>query len=997
MSLDLGAIVARATIEDGPFQVKYGRLVRQLGDLGRKATVTATETERLDESLAQTAASSSTAATGLGRAQRAMTGAGLSASDATAATQAYKSVLTEAGVASSKLTQAQLRQQSAIERMTALQESGTASTRQLASAQASLIAATDRVAVAEERAGKAAGFQSEAWHSAGRAATVTGLVITAGFVMAGKAAAGFDAKMALVRTLARATPPEMEQLRDAALHVGQAYGYSANQVADAEAELVKAGISVKDILGGALRGALTLAAAGQEDVASATETAAFAMTQFGLTARDVPHIADLLAAGADKALGSVADLSQALKYGGLAASQAGFSIDDTIGVLAELAQSAQIGTRAGQGFQMMLRNLQHPSQAAAGLMDKYGISIFNASGQMLGITEIAGQLHDKLGPLNDEQQKAALATLFNANAVRAATVLMRGGADAAQEWINKVNDSGFAALQAAGKMDSLTGDATKLKSALQEAFIGTGEDAQGPLRTLTQDVTSVVQAWNNLPQPVKTGAEALVGVSGAVLLVGGGLLVLLPRIQKTREAMDALGISGRRVGGILGKGGILIGALTAAVIAVGEVDNAMHHTSINADAMTASLENLARTGRVTGEIARAFGDDMSNLKNTVDLSARGVSVLGLHFHNIGDTFTHTGGAFKDARDRIASVDQALSDLVTSGHADEAAAAYSNIADAAKAQGVSMSKLVSRFPEYSGSLRASAESAQVAGSGIDKYGNAVSAAAAATKSATDAAKAYADQLHSLADPLFALNSALQDLHTKQKAVTDAVKKHGAASKAARQAQLDLASSSLDVEAAASALAASVEDGSTSLSASRQMLRDWVRDGLVTKSQADAIRQSFAGIITQADKLSRTHPHLRVTADTGQAVQALAQVRQYLGFIHDKTVDVRVRDLRVGQGPGGQLRGTIPGQALGGPVWGPGTGTSDSVLRRLSTGEFVVRADGSNLDEAQRFFGRQGSGSGRPISIVVQAGPFAEQIVASVPRALREAAYVDGVAW
>ncbi|HEY0932371.1 MAG TPA: hypothetical protein VGD91_01405, partial [Trebonia sp.] len=34
--------------------------------------------------------------------------------------------------------------------------------------------------------------------------------------------------------------------------------------------------------------------------------------------------------------------------------------------------------------------------------------------------------------------------------------------------------------------------------------------------------------------------------------------------------------------------------------------------------------------------------------------------------------------------------------------------------------------------------------------------------------------------------------------------------------------------------------------------------------------------------------------------------------------------------------------VPGQATGGWVTGPGTSTSDSVLRRLSNGEFVVPA-------------------------------------------------------
>ncbi len=45
------------------------------------------------------------------------------------------------------------------------------------------------------------------------------------------------------------------------------------------------------------------------------------MTQFGLYGKDIPHIADLLAAGAGKAQGEVSDMAIALKQAGLVASQ----------------------------------------------------------------------------------------------------------------------------------------------------------------------------------------------------------------------------------------------------------------------------------------------------------------------------------------------------------------------------------------------------------------------------------------------------------------------------------------------------------------------------------------------------------------------------------------------------------------------------------------------------------------------------------------------------
>jgi TP901 family phage tail tape measure protein len=71
------------------------------------------------------------------------------------------------------------------------------------------------------------------------------------------------------------------------------------------------------------------------------------MTQFKLKGKDIPHVADLLAAGADKALGSVTDLGYGLSQAGTQSHQMGFSIEDTVGTLAQFAQSGLIGERGG--------------------------------------------------------------------------------------------------------------------------------------------------------------------------------------------------------------------------------------------------------------------------------------------------------------------------------------------------------------------------------------------------------------------------------------------------------------------------------------------------------------------------------------------------------------------------------------------------------------------------------------------------------------------------
>lgn len=435
--------------------------------------------------------------------------------------------------------------------------------RDAAKAQTTLEGAQKRTAATTASATKAATAHAAASQkqlaavtTLGRGVLTLGAVAGVGFGLAAKAATDFSAKMALVRTLAKVGPADMKALADAALHVGQQFGYTATQVADAQAELVKAGISVKDILGGALTGTLTLAAAAQTDVATATTIAASAMTQFALSAKDVPHIADLLAAGADKALGSATDLGDALGQVGTTAHQFGFSIDDTVGTLAAFAQAGQIGQKAGTDLNQVLLQLAAPTKQAQALMTKYGISLYDASGRQKSFSQIAGNLQTSLQDLTPDIRNQALAVIFGSRAIRGANILYQQGQAGIQGWSDKVKDNGFAAQQAKGKLDSLAGDLQKLKAAFQTGLIETGESSQSTLRSLVQTVTAVINAFDSLSPATKNVVFEIGAAVTGFGLIGGAALIAVPKVVAFQDALAALGVTaGRTATALRGEAG----------------------------------------------------------------------------------------------------------------------------------------------------------------------------------------------------------------------------------------------------------------------------------------------------------------------------------------------------------------------------------------------------------------------------------------------------------
>lgn len=444
-----------------------------------------------------------------------------------------------------------------------------------------------------------------------------GFGVTTGAVvgLAVKKWADFDAQMSQVQTLSHATTGDMSKLSNAALTLGQNIGFTAGQVADAEIELTKAGIGVRDQLGGALVGTLNLAAAGQMDVADATQIAASAMTQFKLTGKDVPHVADLLAAGADKALGSVDDLGQGLSFVGPVAEGMGISLEQTVGTLSLFAQNGILGEKAGTGLRGVLLSLTSPSAQAAKVMDKYGISLYDAQGNFIGVDGAAQQLHDHLGGLDQATRAAAMGQIFGNQQITTATILMDGGAKSVDKWTNAVNDQGFAAEQARGKMNNLEGDTKKLGAALDTALIKQGSGADTALRNLTQTGTGLVQVFANAPTGVQQTALTIGAVTAAAAVLGGGLLILTPKIEATRQSLRRMSADGIGVGKVLGRGGALALGLT---FVTGAISSFGRETALSTDQIT-KLDGVAKAGgikKLNDEFSLAWGT-ASGFKNTL--------------------------------------------------------------------------------------------------------------------------------------------------------------------------------------------------------------------------------------------------------------------------------------------------------------------------------------------------------------------------------------------
>jgi TP901 family phage tail tape measure protein len=823
------------------------------------------------------------------------------------------------------------------------------------------------------------------WDKVGTGMMITGGVMAAGIGLAVKTFADFDAAMSQAQAGTMATGSSLASLRQAAIDAGAATQFSATEAAQAITAMGKAGVSTKDILGGGLTGALDLAAAGQLDVATAAEIAATAMNQFGLAGKDIPHVADLLAAGAGKAMGSVEQLAGALKYVGPVAKGLGVSIEETTGTLAMFAQQGIIGEQAGTSMRGMLLTLTSPSGIVSKRMQELGLNMYDANGEFIGMQGAAGELQKRLGPLDDATRNAALGQIFGNEQVTAARVLYEGGAPAVADWAAKVNDAGFASRQAAMLTDNLKGDVERLGGSLSTVLINAGSGANGMLRSMTQNLQGAVDWYGKLPVPVQKSAVGLGAVAAGGLLAVGAFMTVVPKIAETKAAMEKLNVMSGRSGAALrglGKAAAIGGTLMAVAAALSAITNA---TAAAVPGVEATTKALLDAGNASGSAATSVAA-IDTLFKGLDDSSSPVDDLATAFKRLTDksaldTFSDSVdgmfGAINGGTQSAAvftNIGTALGKMVTDGKPGQASALFDSMAKKLGLTGAETTKLMKLMPAYGEALAGAANDAKGAAGGAATLTAEQQDLATATTATKDALDKEIQSLQDAGLVVLSTRSATRGFIQAQVDAEAAVKKNGQTLDVNTQKGRDNAASLDNVAAEALNLAKSVyaETGSeekmrASLIASRAgLVATGIKFGM-TKAAANAyadgilkipavkrtqVQLDKAAAEAKANALQAQINSIRqgkvpgINANTQAGRDKIAALQRQIDVLHGKSVTIEVATFNtvtnslINRPPtSGPVK---PGGATGGFVVGPGTGTSDSIDARLSKGEYVVKA-------------------------------------------------------
>lgn len=346
-----------------------------------------------------------------------------------------------------------------------------------------LIRAQDQASDQIKKVERASGQLGDSLAPVTNAMKVAGIATIALGGASVKMAADYEQGLNIFRSVSGATAEQMALVSAKARELGKDAalpGISAADAAGAMTELAKAGLDVNETLA-ASKGVLSLAKAGQLEVSDAALIASQALNAFKLEGEDATRVADILANGANASAADMRGLSLGLQQSAAVAGQFGVSLEDTVTTLGLFANRGLQGSDAGTSLKTMLISLANPSKEASATMQELGLQAYDAQGKFVGMRQFALNLKDSLSGLSQEQQNAALATIFGTDAFRAASFLADSAGKSYDEMATQIGRAGAAQDLAAAQNAGFKGALDNLISTLETVGTDIGTKVLPPL------------------------------------------------------------------------------------------------------------------------------------------------------------------------------------------------------------------------------------------------------------------------------------------------------------------------------------------------------------------------------------------------------------------------------------------------------------------------------------------------------------------------------------
>lgn len=343
----------------------------------------------------------------------------------------------------------------------------------------------------------------------------------------------FEDKMLEVKAVTRATRAEYEHLSDVARKMGRAVTFSTQEVAEAMAELGRAGFGV-DRIEKSMSAVLDLARASRLELQEAATFMGATLQTFNIDAssaggeRLASRVADLLTATAASSATSVPDLMEAIKYSAPLAVRVGMPMENYMQMLGSLGNVGMRGSIAGTSVRKLLERMALPKTVKE--FEKLGVKYLDEQGHILDPQLALAQFVSEMTKrgMGANEQLAKLKNLFGIYGLSGIAAMANSysfdkdgkGTFRFPELSKAIQESNGLAHQLAKEMDSgLGGSLRLLIAAIQEVSIAIGETLAPMMKMAAgqaQIFANTFSVWSSANPELVAGLTA--GIGGLLTL-----------------------------------------------------------------------------------------------------------------------------------------------------------------------------------------------------------------------------------------------------------------------------------------------------------------------------------------------------------------------------------------------------------------------------------------------------------------------------------------------
>lgn len=338
----------------------------------------------------------------------------------------------------------------------------------------------------------------------------------------------FDATITAAGVKAGATAQEMEEMRQVAGRLGAEFPISASEAAAGMDRLAAGGFDAKQSIG-AMPGIIKAAVAAGEDLASTSDVVTSALSIWNLKngdiAKNTEHIADVIQMSANVSKLGMQDFGLAMQYAGAPAASLSVSIEELGTAMAIMSNNGIAASTIGTSLRAVMSRLASPPKEAATAISRLGLSLKDANGKFVGVSNAVEQMRNGMKGLSEMEQVALAKAIAGEDAYSGLLSLIKTSPEEYAKVANAISNSTGSSSAAYDRMQqTLKGSIDSMKGAVESLGIAMGTALTPYIKQGADAIKNLANALAAMsPEQqsmIAKTAIAVVGITGLVMAFG---------------------------------------------------------------------------------------------------------------------------------------------------------------------------------------------------------------------------------------------------------------------------------------------------------------------------------------------------------------------------------------------------------------------------------------------------------------------------------------------